>query len=105
MSARRAIRTSPSFLLAAVGCLVWAGGAAAQGGTGTATWTGTASTAWNNGANWSGTDPTANARLQFIFGAAANQNTNNNWTGLSADPQTSLANPAITFNTGGFTLA
>jgi hypothetical protein len=75
--------------------LAFAGGAArAQ----TATWTGATSTDWATSTNWSGTAPTAASALAYVFGTAANQNTNNTFA------NNSLTANSITFNTGGFTL-
>jgi fibronectin-binding autotransporter adhesin len=78
-------------LLAAAACCVWANAAVAQ-----ATWTGGTSTDWATSTNWSGTAPTVGSSLDYVFGTAANQNTNNTLANLTAN--------SITFNTGGFTL-
>ena len=94
------------FALAVFGSLIGTSSVLAQG-TATTTWRGATSTNWATATNWTGTTPTAGANLQFVFGTAANQNTNNNVGGaaVAAEPVLYTTNPAaITFNTGGFTL-
>lgn len=74
----------------------------------TATWTGAISFSWNNTGNWSGTAPTDNSSLAFVFGAPLAQNTGvgnvNILSNLTATSITFNGNNDYVLNGQSFTL-